>query len=208
MVSEKDRLIKNLMAEGYLKTEKIINAFRDVPREEFVLSGDKRIAYADYPLQIGGGQTISAPHMVAIMTELLDPQKTDKVLEIGAGSGYQAAILSNLVKNIYTVEIDPVLADMASENLRRAGYKNVQIITGDGSLGYPKQKPYDKIIVTCATPKIFDAWKSQIKNNGMILAPVNSGFYQTLTMLIKKGSGFEKTVHGGCAFVPLRKQAI
>ena len=157
MVSEKDRLIKNLMAEGYLKTEKIINAFRDVPREEFVLSGDKRIAYADYPLQIGGGQTISAPHMVAIMTELLDPQKTDKVLEIGAGSGYQAAILSNLVKNIYTVEIDPVLADMASENLRRAGYKNVQIITGDGSLGYPKQKPYDKIIVTCATPKIFDA---------------------------------------------------
>jgi len=204
MLSEKENLIKNLIAEGYLKTEKVIKAFREIPREEFVLKEDRKFAYADYPLQIGCGQTISAPHMVAMMTEILDPQKTDKVLEVGAGSGYQAAILSKLVKIVYTIEIDPILAEFAEENLKRVGCKNVKIIVGDGSRGYEKAKPYDKIIVTCATPKIFDAWIDQVKNNGIILAPVNSGFYQTLTMVIKKSGEIEKRYFGPCAFVPMR----
>ena len=106
---ERDRLIKNLISEGYLKSENVINAFRDTPRENFVLPQDKHFAYADYPLQIGFGQTISAPHMVAIMTEFLEARKGDKVLEIGAGSGYQAAVLSKLVRYVYSIELDPKL---------------------------------------------------------------------------------------------------
>jgi protein-L-isoaspartate(D-aspartate) O-methyltransferase len=204
MLSKKEILIQNLIQEGYLKTEKVIRAFRDVSREEFVLETDKAFAYADYPLNIGFGQTISAPHMVAIMTELLDPKKTDKVLEIGAGSGYQAAILSKLVKKIYTVELDIGLVEFSKKNLDRVKYKNVEVIYGDGSKGYPEKKPYDKILVTCATPEIFQAWINQLKINGILLAPVGSGSYQTLTMITKKAEKLEKKNYGGCVFVPLR----
>lgn len=204
MLSKKEILIQNLIQEGYLKTDKVIKVFKEVPREEFVPETEKNFAYADYPLNIGFGQTISAPHMVAIMTELLDPKKTDKVLEIGAGSGYQAAILSRLVKKIYTVELDIGLVEFSKKNLDRVKYKNVEVIYGDGSKGYPEKKPYDKILVTCATPEIFQAWINQLKINGILLAPVGSGSYQTLTMITKKAEKLEKKNYGGCVFVPLR----
>jgi len=200
---EKDRLIKSLMDQGYLRTKRVISVFEKIPREEFVLENDKEIAYVDYPLSILAGQTISAPHMVAIMTELLETKKTDKVLEIGAGSGYQAAILSKLVKKVYSVEVDPELVEFARENLERARIKNVKVILGEGSKGYEKNKPYDKIIVTCATPEIFDSWISQLKMNGILLAPVGGGFYQELMQIKKTNKGLEKKNYGGCAFVPL-----
>jgi protein-L-isoaspartate(D-aspartate) O-methyltransferase len=188
--------------------KKVMEAFREVPREMFVQESDALSAYGDYPLQIGCGQTISAPHMVAIMTELLRPRKTDRVLEIGSGSGYQAGILSKLVSAVYTVELEPGLVDLARNNLRRAGCPNVSVFVGDGRLGYPQQAPYDKIIVTCATPEIFRAWKDQLKAGGIIIAPVGGFYHQDLTLLRKTGSGFKKEIHGGCIFVPLRNESI
>lgn len=208
MGMEEDRgmLTSKLIGEGYLKSERIVQAFKQVPREEFVLAGDRNFAYSDYPLQIGHSQTISAPHMVAIMTELLKPRTRDNVLEIGAGSGYQAAILSRLVKYIYTVELEPELALFAKNNLEKIGCMKVKVLVGDGSRGYQPGAPYDKIIVTCATPEIFQAWKEQIKEGGIILAPVGGFYHQDLILLKKTKDGFKQENHGGCIFVPLRQR--
>jgi protein-L-isoaspartate(D-aspartate) O-methyltransferase len=201
----REHMVGELVTQGLLKSEKIVKAFLDVPRHFFTGEENERFAYADYPMPIPSGQTISAPHMVAAMTELLEPKAMDRVLEIGAGSGYQAAILSRLVKKIYTIEIDERLAAFARSNLRKAGAKNVEVMAGDGSKGYPKAKPYDKIIVTCATPEIFDSWVRQLKTGGLLIAPVGSGFYQELIRIKKAKKGLEKTNFGGCAFVPLRR---
>jgi protein-L-isoaspartate(D-aspartate) O-methyltransferase len=201
----REMLIKKLAGEGYLKTEKVIRAFREIPRENFILESDGDFAYSDYPLNIGRGQTISAPHMVAIMTELLKPKSRDVVLEIGAGSGYQAAILSKLVDAVYTIELESELAVSAKQNLEKAGCGNVHVFIGDGSKGYPPKAPYDKIIVTCATPEIFRAWKDQVKVGGIILAPVGGFYHQDLILVKKTGDGFKEENHGGVMFVPLRQ---
>jgi len=204
MDSGKERLIKNLVDEGYLKSPRVIKAFMDIPREEFVREDDRRLAYVDYPMSIPAGQTISAPHMVAIMTEMAEADRNDIILEIGGGSGYQAAILSRLVKKVYSIECDPELVAFAKSNLKRAKIKNVEIMHGDGKKGYEKAKPYDKIVVTCATPEIFGSWKDQLRTGGILLAPVGRGAYQELIRIIKTDTGFKETRHGGCAFVPLR----
>ncbi len=201
---KKNNLIKHLIESGYLKTEKVIKAFKDVPRENFVRAGNKNYAYSDTPLSIGFGQTISAPHMVAIMTEHLKPEKTDIVLEVGAGSGYQAAILSGLVMKVYTIELDPNLAEFAKSNLKHSGIKNVEVIQGDGSRGYPEKAPYDKIIITCACHEIPNALIDQLKTGGIIEAPVGSSWRQELIVAIKTKKGLEEKNYGGCIFVPLR----
>lgn len=208
MNEDREMLISKLTGEGHLRSENIIEAFRMVPREMFVPEGDTASAYGDYPLQIGCGQTISAPHMVAIMTELLKPRKTDRVLEIGAGSGYQAAILAGLVRNVYTVELEPELAQNAAANIQKAGYGNVSIFVGDGCQGYPAFAPYDKIIVTCAAPEVLQAWKDQVKEGGLIIAPVGGFYHQDLVLLKRTKDGFEEERHGGCVFVPLRGETI
>ena len=140
------------------------------------------------------------------MTELLEPKKTDKVLEIGAGSGYQAAILSHLVKKIYTVEFFPELASLARKNLSRTGIKNVEVIPGDGSKGYPKDAPYDKIIVTCSIPQeIFNSLGKQLKEEGILIAPVGEAYgIQMLTTAKKAKGSLRKKEYFGCVFVPLR----
>jgi protein-L-isoaspartate(D-aspartate) O-methyltransferase len=204
MEDERRMLIRNLINEGYLKTPRIIKAFESVDRRFFVPKEHQDHAYADYPLPIGRGQTISAPHMVAIMTELLEPQKTDKVLEIGAGSGYQAAILSKLVNHIYTIELDPKLAEFARENLRRAGIENVKVIVGDGSEGYKKEAPYDKIILTCATDDFPKPLIDQLKEGGIIMGPLGGSFLQNLIVAKKVRGYLERKNYGGCVFVPLR----
>ena len=205
-VKRKENLISKLIGEGYLKSERVIKAFRDVPREEFVPEKYRNLAYDDCPLEIGHDQTISAPHMVAIMTELLKPRKTDKVLEIGAGSGYQVAVLSRLVKYVYTIELETELVLFARNNLERTGCTNVKVIVGDGSEGYAPAAPYDKIIVTCATPGLYKAWRDQLKENGIIIAPVGDVYRQDLVLLEKTKDGFRKESHGGCRFVPLRQK--
>lgn len=199
---DKKELIESLQRSGYLRTPGVIKAFRDIPREEFIPSKYSDHAYADQPLPIGNNQTISAPHMVAIMTELLEPKTSDKVLEIGGGSGYQAAILSKLVNKVYTIELDPGLAEFARTNLRKTGCSNVEVIHGDGSKGY-KESPYDKIIVTCATPRIYDVWKEQLKDGGTIIAPVGEKAPQILIKGTKEKTFNTKKILD-CVFVPLR----
>ena len=202
----KESLISLLKAGGYLRSRRVESAFRKIPREAFLPKGMERHAYSDQPLPIGSGQTISAPHMVAIMTELLEPRKTDTVLEIGAGSGYQAAILSRLVRKVYTVEFFHELASLAKKNLLRSGIRNVEVIPGDGSKGYPEKAPYDKIIVTCAIPmEVFDSLGKQLKNGGIIIAPVGEAYgVQTLTSGKNIRGKLEKKEHLPCVFVPLR----
>lgn len=205
MAEDREMLLSKLIGEGHLRTDKIIEAFREVPRERFVQASDRGFAYADYPLQIGHGQTISAPHMVAIMTELLRPAKRDRVLEIGAGSGYQAAILSKLVRLVYTTEVVPDLAALARQNLAGSGFTNVQVMIADGSKGYQPAAPYDKVIVTCATPEIFQPWIEQVKEGGVILAPVGGFYHQDLILARKTKGSLQQERHGGCIFVPLRQ---
>lgn len=200
----REDMVVGLVKQDYLRTERIIRAFSEIPRHLFVNRGDIPFAYADHPIRTRSGQTISAPHMVAMMTELLKPMKTDKVLEIGGGSGYQAAILSKLVKKVYSVEYDAGLVDFAKKNLEDAGVENVETIHGDGSKGYEKAKPYHKIIVTCASPRIFDAWTGQLRTGGILLAPLGTGTYQELTSIKKTKDGLKERNHGGCVFVPLR----
>ncbi|MCX6817792.1 MAG: protein-L-isoaspartate(D-aspartate) O-methyltransferase [Candidatus Aenigmarchaeota archaeon] len=201
----RERMVSELVTQGLLRTEKIIKAFLEVPRHVFGGEQNERFAYGDYPIPIPDSQTVSAPHMVAAMTELLRPERKDKVLEIGSGSGYQAAILSKLVKKVYTTEISPELAAFARSNLKKAGANNVEVMLADGSEGYAKAKPYDKIIVTCATPEIFDAWLAQLKVGGILIAPLGSGFYQELIHIKKTAKGIEKNNYGSVAFVPLRR---
>lgn len=197
-------LVEKLKSEGLLKTGRIIRAFLETPREAFIPKGYQDQAYADRPLPIGEGQTISAPHMVAMMTELLEPRPTDRVLEVGAGSGYQAAILSRLVKKLYTIELESPLALRARAALKKTGCKNVTIIVGDGSRGHPREAPFDKIIVTCAPDKIPEPLKEQLKEGGRIVIPLGGAWRQELTLGIKRKGDLKLSFHGACVFVQLR----
>jgi protein-L-isoaspartate(D-aspartate) O-methyltransferase len=202
---DQKELVKMLMAEGLLKSRRAIKAFGEVPRENFLPDSLKGLAYSDTPLPIPGGQTISAPHMVAVMSEYLDVNDGQKILEIGAGSGYQAAILSKMAPGgkIYTVEVVPELTEFAKKNL--ADYKNVHVFSGDGSIGLPEYAPYDRIIATAGCPSIPKPWMDQLKENGRIVAPVGGMYEQRLILLEKKnGKILETDLNFPCVFVPLR----
>lgn len=201
---DKEELIRNLKAEGYLRTKNVEDAFLQVPRENFVRECDRKYAYSDQPLPIDYSQTISAPHMVAIMTELLEPRKTDIVLEIGGGSGYQAAILSRLVKRVYTIEFQKELIGFAKRNLKKSGCNNVEVIHGDGSRGYKKAAPYDKIIISCAVPEIPEELVEQLKEGGILIAPAGNRFLQILVLGRKSKGKLETEEYFGCVFVPMR----
>jgi len=202
---ERKELIASLISGGYLKSKNVIDAMLSVPRHEFLPENRRTYSYNDSPISIGFGQTISAPHMVAMMTEYLDVKPEHKILEIGSGSGYQAAILAELANKgkIITVERIKELADFARENLNRLKYKNVEIIHWEGTRGYEKEAPYDRIIVTAAAPKIPDALIEQLKNNGKMLIPVGGRMMQTLLLVEKKNGKIKKRDICGCVFVPL-----
>ena len=209
-----DSLIRRLQQRGYLKSDAMEKAFRSVPREEFVRDHSKRDAYRDTPLSIGLGQTISAPHMCVIMCEGLDLAPGHKVLEIGAGSGYHAALCAEMVApqgvsnpgHVYTVEIVEGLIEFAKANLDRTGYSDrVTLIHGDGGFGLPEYAPFDRILVAAAAPDIPKPLVEQLSPSGIMLIPVGSrGFYQELIM-VQKGKDGEiiKRRWGGVAFVPL-----
>ena len=203
--NEKERLIQKLIFSGYLKSEEVIKAMSKVPRHEFVPPDQRRYAYEDNPLRIGSGQTISAPHMVAIMTEALEVSKEDKILEIGTGSGYQTAILAEMASKgeIYTLEKLSPIMEFAKKNLSRLGYKNIFVIEGDGTQGYKEKAPYDKIIVTAAAPKIPPLLISQLKSPGKLLIPLGGKMYQDLLLVEKNKNKIERKNLGGCIFVPL-----
>ena len=212
--NEKERLIKRLKARGYLKTDKVERAVMKVPREEFVLSYARGSAYVDSPLSIGHGQTISAPHMCVIMCEGLLLEEGMRVLEVGAGSGYHAALCAEIVApeesenpgHVYSIEIVENLIAFANDNLERAGYANrVTIIHADGGKGLPEHAPFDRILVAAAAPRIPQPLVEQLKPNGIMLIPVGSrGFYQELILVNKSEEGKVNTQRwGGVAFVPL-----
>lgn len=204
---KREKLVKSLIEEGILKSEEVIRAMLSVPREEFVPLRYRELAYLDTPLSIGYGQTISAPHMVAIMTEALKPSRGNKVLEVGTGSGYQAAIIAEIVKpegHVWTVEIVPELAKFAEENLRKTGYLDyVTVIVGDGSRGYEDAAPYDRIIVTAAAPRVPEPLISQLRECGRIVIPVGDAYMQTLKIVEKKGGALYVEDSVPCVFVPL-----
>lgn len=208
MVSfELEALIEHMKINGYLKSKELENAIRDLPREHFVPKIIQSLAYKDVPLSIGHGQTISQPSTVVAMTEALDVKKGQRILEIGAGSGWQAAILSKIVGGkgfVYTAEIVRELVEFAKENLEKFKIKNVKIIEGDGSMGLEKYSPYDRIIVTAACPDIPRPLLEQLKTNGKMVIPVGNLYLQEMFVITKKSKNkFDKYSIGNFMFVPL-----
>jgi protein-L-isoaspartate(D-aspartate) O-methyltransferase len=202
---ERNRLVSNLVSEGYIKSEPVRHAFCAVPREAFVPDYMKKYAYTDTPLEIGEGQTISAPHMVAIMCEALDLQLGQKILEVGTGSGYHAAIVAALIGatgHVYSIERWPLLANQAKEHLKNTSVMNVTVAIGDGSEGLALYQPYDRIYVTAASPRIPPPLIEQLRDPGKLLVPVGD-MYCDLTLFEKKTGTTRTRSLGGCVFVPL-----
>lgn len=199
---ERKNMVRLLRLYGV--SDDVLRAMEKVPRHLFVPEHLRDKAYADYPLPIGEEQTISAPHMVAMMCDLLDLKRGEKVLEIGAGSGYHAAVIAELVGesgHVYTIERIEKLAETARRNLERAGYRNVTVIVGDGTLGYPPAAPYDKINVTCAAPDVPPPLLEQLKSGGKMVIPI--GKHSQELYLVEKKDGV--VMHRKCSvvFVPL-----
>lgn len=190
-----------------IKDPRVLKAMGTVPRHEFVPKEHLRHAYEDTPLPIGHGQTISQPFIVAFMTEKLEPKPTDRVLEIGTGSGYQAAVLAGLVAEIYTIEIIEPLARNAEKVLHRLAYKNIKVKAGDGYQGWPDAAPFDAIIVTCAPERIPQPLIDQLKNGGRMIIPVGPSFDQKLHLLEKTGKEVKQRAVLPVRFVPMTGKA-
>lgn len=200
-----EAMVELLLEQGYAD-EIVAEAMRKVPRELFVHSDYTRNAYSDTPLPIGLGQTISAPSIVAFMSKSLDVQEGMRVLEIGSGSGYQAAILAELAGasgSVYTVERIPELLQLAKTNAEKLGYANMKFIEGDGTKGHAQEAPYDRIIVTAASPSIPQALIDQLKDAGKLLIPVGSRMFQDLELVVKRGKEIEVSNLMPVVFVPL-----
>jgi protein-L-isoaspartate(D-aspartate) O-methyltransferase len=203
-LEERMDMVETQIRRRGVTDEDVLTALEKVPRHEFVPDQYKSQAYADHPLPIGYGQTISQPYIVALMTELLNLHNTDRVLEIGTGSGYQAAILAEIVGEVYTVEIVEPLAAEARERLQRLGYTNVHVLSADGYYGWKEHAPYDAIIVTCAPDHIPQPLVQQLKDGGKLVIPVGPpGGYQTLWQITKQGTEVKKRNVTGVLFVPL-----
>jgi protein-L-isoaspartate(D-aspartate) O-methyltransferase len=186
---------------------RVLAAMAKVPRHEFVPQRLRAQAYLDCPLPIGHDQTISQPFIVAFMTEQLEPSPTDKVLEIGTGSGYQAAVLAELVAKVYTIEIIEALAKQAAADLKRLGYTNVSVRAGDGYQGWPEAAPFDAIIVTCAPERIPAPLVEQLKDGGRMIIPVGQRWDQELVLLRKHGDKLEPRAVLPVRFVPMTGQS-
>lgn len=200
---ERRRMVEQQIEARGITDPRVLAAMRDMPRHLFVPPPCDRDAYADTPLPIGNGQTISQPYIVALMTALLHPEVTDTVLEIGAGSGYQAAILSALVRKVITIERIEEVAARAKANLAAVHADNVKIVVGDGTLGYPPAAPYNGIVITAATPEIPAPLKTQLAECGRLIVPVGDRTLQELVVLERHGDRFAEERHGGVRFVPL-----
>ncbi|MEW6215426.1 MAG: protein-L-isoaspartate(D-aspartate) O-methyltransferase [Nitrospirota bacterium] len=196
-------MVKTQLIPRGIKDERVLNVMKKVPRHIFVDNSIQYKAYDDMALPIGEGQTISQPYMVAIMTELLELKGNEKVLEIGTGSGYQAAILAELSKEVYTVERVALLAKKAEERFHSLGYNNIHVKVGNGTLGWPEESPFDRIMITAGTPKIPDPLVEQLSEGGLIIAPVGDRFSQQLLKCKKSRGRFSGEYHTPCVFVPL-----
>lgn len=186
-----------------IKNERVLSAMKKVPRHLFLDESMQYKAYDDMALSIGENQTISQPYMVAVMTELLALKGNEKVLEIGTGSGYQAAILAELAREVFTVERIAALAALAEERFRALGYANIRIKTGDGTIGWPEEAPFDRIIITAGAPAIPEPLAGQLSEGGIIIAPVGDRSSQQLIKIKKSEGRLLKEFHTPCVFVPL-----
>ncbi len=201
---ERENMVNYQIARRGIVDERVLDAMRAIPRHLFVPAEFQKDAYDDFPLPIGNEQTISQPYIVAFMTNILDLQGDERVLEVGTGSGYQAAVLSMLVKKVHTVERIPALATKARQTLRKLGIKNVDVHMGDGSLGWPKMAPYQAILVTAAAPTAPQALLDQLDLGGRMIIPVGGRFQQALELWHKKKEGLKLQTILPVVFVPLK----
>lgn len=199
----RELMVKTQLIPRGIRDERVLSAMKKVPRHLFVDEHIQHKAYDDMALSIGEGQTISQPYMVAVMTELLELKGNEKVLEIGSGSGYQAAILAELSKEVYTVERIAVLAEKAKNKLNSMGYTNIHIRVSNGTLGWPEEAPFDRIILTAGTPKVPEPLINQLSDEGILIAPVGDRFSQQLLKIKKSKGKFSEQYHTPCVFVPL-----
>jgi protein-L-isoaspartate(D-aspartate) O-methyltransferase len=198
----RERLIKILRSKN-ITDERILDAFRKVPRHDFVDGAMYAQAYDDNALPIDDGQTISKPYIVALMTQLLELKKDEKILEIGTGSGFQTAILAQFSRRVYSVESQRGLAESARKRLRNMGYENIAFKNGDGSAGWTQHAPYEKIMVTAAAPSVPETLIEQLCTGGRMVIPIGDRHHQELIVCEKTGKGLEKRSEGGVVFVPL-----
>jgi len=200
---ERFEMVEAQIQKRGITDPRILQAFEKVPRHQFVPPSQRSAAYRDFPLPIGAGQTISQPYIVALMTDILNPLSTDKVLEIGTGSGYQTAILAELAQEVYSIERIPHLTERTGKLLKTLGYTQVHIYTGDGSKGLPDYAPFDRIIVTACSDHMFPAWQEQLREGGRIVLPLGDSNHQELMEGKKLAGTIQTRSHGGVVFVPL-----
>ena len=199
----RQNMVKTQLIPRGIVDPRVLAVMRTVPRHRFVPSHLWDQAYNDYPLPIGEDQTISQPYIVALMTEILEPRETDQVLEIGMGSGYQAAILAELVAQVFTIDRMAPLVATARQVLESLGYRNIKTRLGDGTEGWPEEGPFDGIMVTAAAPQVPRPLTEQLALGGRLVIPVGDRYSQTLTLVRRIKDGLKFEYHGGCRFVPL-----
>ncbi len=200
---KRQEMVRSQLKRRGISDQNVLSAFEKVKRHLFVPPEHRRLAYADQPLPIGEGQTISQPYIVAYMTQALEPEAADRVLEIGTGSGYQAAILGEICENVYSIEIVPSLGKRARGQLNELGYDNVHVKIGDGYQGWPEHAPYDAIIITCAPTEVPAPLKEQLAEGGRMILPVGKQFSQDLVLLKKKGGELFQEKVLPVRFVPM-----
>ncbi len=199
----RERMVETQIAARGIRDERVLEVMRKVPRHLFVEEALRDQAYADHPLPIGEGQTISQPYIVALMTEALELKGDERVLEVGTGSGYQTAILAELARWVYTIERFARLLERARRVLRELGYANVSFKLGDGTLGWPEEAPFDAIMVTAAGPKVPEPLLEQLAEGGRLVMPIGDEWSQHLVKVVKKGGRFYRTVLEPVRFVKL-----
>ena len=205
--AQRRQMVQQQLVTRGITDQRVLAVMAKVPREEFVTPDSRAASYEDGPLAIGYAQTISQPYIVAFMTEQLRPKPSDRVLEVGTGSGYQAAILAELVSEVYSIEIVEPLAKNAEATLQRLGYKNVHLKIGDGYKGWPETAPFDAIIVTCAPDKVPQPLVDQLKDDGRMIIPVGDRFAQQLYLLEKKNDQLKQSATLPVRFVPMTSEA-
>jgi protein-L-isoaspartate(D-aspartate) O-methyltransferase len=206
--ANREAMVRNQIQARGVRSPDVLAAMRSVPRHLFVPPEAQPFAYSDRPLPIGFRQTISQPYIVALMTELLETAKDQRVLEIGTGSGYQAAVLSLLVKDVYSIELEPELAQRSAALLKSLGYANVVVKQGDGYLGWPEKSPFDRVILTAAPPSIPQTLIDQLKPGGLLVGPEGGSGYQELVVVSKDKQGrVRRKTAIPVMFVPMRKPA-
>ena len=204
----RDRMVKLHLEERGIKDPRVLEAFRTVPRHRFLPPESRRLAYEDESILIGEGQTITPPYDVAFMTEALAPRPTDKVFEVGTGSGYQASILSRLVKDVYSVEIHKELGERAAGVIKELGYTNVHTRIGDGYAGWPQEAPFDAIIVTCAPQAVPPPLVAQLKDGGRMVIPIGGRYDQAVYLMEKRDGKLIDRKLRSTLFVPMTGRAL